>query len=196
MRHDVKDYPMFLLAAQLVRAEVPEAGFLMAGDGELRSSIEGLATDLGLAGSVFFLGRCQRISDLLNVSDVCVLSSKAEGFSNSILEYMGAGRPVVATDVGGAREAIVEGETGFLVGSGDHASMARRLVSLLQAPESARAMGEKGRQRVEQRFSSRALLRNTEVLYDSLLKKPVVSASNEQPLLLAGQPQMEQSGRD
>ena len=74
--------------------------------------------------STFFLEGCEHVSDLLSISDVCVLSSKAEGFSNSILEYMAAARPVVATDVGGAKEAIVEGETGYLVKSGDENGMA------------------------------------------------------------------------
>jgi len=170
MRHEVKDYPMFLRAAQLVKQSLPETGFLLAGEGDLRLSIRALAAELGLDENVFFLGQCKNISDLLNVSDVCVLSSKAEGFSNSIIEYMAAGRPVVATNVGGAGEAIVEGETGYLVNSGDYAAMAQRIVSLLQKPESARAMGEKGKQRVEQNFSSRALLQNTVALYDNLLR--------------------------
>ena len=192
MRHEVKDYRMFLRAAQLVKATVPDVGFLLAGEGQLRSSIEEFATRLDLTASVFFLGRCQRLSDLLNVSDVCVLSSKAEGFSNSILEYMAAGRPVVATDVGGAKEAIVEGETGYLVDSGDYASMAQRVVSLLLEPEKARAMGEKGNRRVERKFSSRALLQNTETLYNSLLANRVVSADSAGPMFLADRTAMDQ----
>jgi glycosyltransferase involved in cell wall biosynthesis len=194
MRHAVKDYPMFLRAAHLVKAAVPEAGFLLAGEGPLQSSIEGLAAELGMAKSTFFLGRCKRISDLLNVSDVCVLSSKAEGFSNSILEYMAAGRPVVATDVGGAKEVIIEGATGHLVDSGDHAAMAAKITSLLLAPEKARAMGEKGKERVAQRFSSRALLQNTEALYDSLLKNRIVSDDDVRPVFLSEQPQWTNSG--
>ena len=169
MRHEVKDYPMFLRAAQLVKHSVPGTAFLLAGEGRLRSSIESLAEELGLRESVFFLGRCEKISHLLNASDVCVLSSRAEGFSNSIIEYMAAGRAVVATSVGGAAEAIVEGETGYLVDSGDYIAMAKRLVSLLQNPATARAMGQKGKQRIEQNFSSGALLRNTETLYQRLL---------------------------
>lgn len=169
MRHEVKDYPMFLRAAQLVKHAVPGAAFLLAGEGHLRPSIESFTEELGLRESVFFLGRCEDVSHLLNASDVCVLSSRAEGFSNSILEYMAAGRAVVATNVGGAAEAIIEGETGYLVDSGDYIAMAKRLVSLIQNPEKARAMGEKGRQRVHEKFSSSALLYNTEQLYQQLL---------------------------
>ena len=73
---------------------------------------------------VFFVGRSQKVAELLSVSDVCALSSTAEGFSNAILEYMAAARPVVVTDVGGAREAVIEGETGYLVSAGCDEQMA------------------------------------------------------------------------
>jgi len=173
MRHEVKDYPMFLLAAQRVSKAIPEVGFLLAGEGELQGSLKELASTLDIAGKTFFLGRSKNIAELLSVSDVCVLSSKAEGFSNSILEYMAAGRPVVATDVGGAREVIVEDETGHIVPSGDDELMARRIISLLQGPARARVMGEQGRRVVEEKFSSQVLLQNTEALYERLFRRHV-----------------------
>jgi glycosyltransferase involved in cell wall biosynthesis len=169
MRHDVKDYPMFLRAAVQINKALRETAFLLAGEGPLQSSLQALAAELGISSKTFFLGRCENIAELLSVSDVCVLSSKAEGFSNSILEYMAAGRPVVATDVGGAREAIVENETGFIVPSGNDELMAERVIALLRDPQKARAMGERGRRVVEEKFSSQALLRNTEALYQRLL---------------------------
>jgi len=104
-----------------------------------------------------------------------VLSSKAEGFANSILEYMAAGRPVVATDVGGAREAIVEGETGYTVASGNDRAMANMVVSLLRDPGKAKLMGERGRRVVQEKFSDGALLEKTEALYESLLASHVGS---------------------
>ena len=171
MRHEVKDYPMFLRAAQRVSKAIPEVGFLLAGEGELQGSLKELASQLDIAGKTFFLGRSKNIAELLSVSDVCVLSSKAEGFSNSILEYMAAGRPVVATDVGGAREVIVEDETGHIVPSGNDELMATRIISLLQDPARARAMGEQGRRVVEEKFSSQGLLQNTEALYRRLLNE-------------------------
>ena len=170
MRHEVKDYPMFLRAAKAIKAAVPQAGFLLAGEGELEDSLKSLASDLGIAGCTFFLGRCDKVAELLSVSDVCVLSSKAEGFSNSIIEYMAAGRPVVATDVGGAREAIVEGETGFLVPSGDYGQLAERVITLLKEPERARQMGDNGKQIARLKFSCEEQLRQTESLYERLLR--------------------------
>jgi glycosyltransferase involved in cell wall biosynthesis len=169
MRHDVKDYPMFLRAARRVSRAVPEAGFLLAGEGELQESLKQLAAQMGIGGNTFFLGRSENVAQLLSVSEVCALSSKAEGFSNAILEYMAAGRPVVATDVGGAREAIVEDETGYIVPSGNDELMAEKIISLLRDPAKARLMGAQGRRVVEEKFSSQALLRNTETLYERLL---------------------------
>jgi glycosyltransferase involved in cell wall biosynthesis len=173
MRHAVKDHPTFLRAARRVRAAVPEAAFVLAGEGELSDGLQALAAELGLERDAYFIGRCEReqVAELLSVSDVCVLSSTAEGFSNSILEYMAAGRPVVATDVGGAREAIVEGESGYLVAAGDDAGMAARLVELLRDEERARLMGARGREIVEQRFSAEAQLLNTEALYERTLQR-------------------------
>jgi glycosyltransferase involved in cell wall biosynthesis len=169
MRHAVKDQQMFLRAARRVRAEVPTAAFVLAGEGKLTASLRALAEQLGLKDDTFFLGRCEHVAELLAVSDVCVLSSRAEGFANVILEYMAAARPVVATDVGGAREAVVEGETGYLVAPGDDEAMAARIVALLREPERARALGERGRRVVAQNFSCAAQLRRTEGLYDRLL---------------------------
>src|SRR5262249_32604359 len=156
----VKDHPMLLRAAQRVKADVPEAAFVIAGEGELREETERLAAELGLRESCLFIGRCASVPDLLAASDICVLSSQAEGFSNSILEYMAAGRAVVATNVGGASEAIVEGETGHLVNAGDDSAMAERLVSLLRDPEKRRTMGLNGRRVVEQRFSCESRLKS------------------------------------
>ena len=169
MRHEVKDYPMFLRAAERVSRALPDVGFLLAGEGELKASLKIYATELGIADKTVFLGRVENIATLLSVADVCVLSSKAEGFSNSILEYMAAGCPVVATDVGGAREAIVEGETGYLVASGDDLMMAQLIISLFEKPEEAQRLSENGRRVVGQKFSIEAQLRNTEVLYERLL---------------------------
>jgi L-malate glycosyltransferase len=171
MRHEVKDYPMFLRAARRIKDAIPAAAFLLAGEGDLTESIRSLSLDLKLEDSSFLLGRCENLAELLSISDVCVLSSKAEGFSNSILEYMAAGCPVVATDVGGAREAIIEGETGYLVRAGDDALMAEHVVALLSEPERARTMGQTGKRLVSEKFSCDSQLSRTEELYERLLQQ-------------------------
>jgi glycosyltransferase involved in cell wall biosynthesis len=172
MRHPMKDQATFLRAARRVRDEIPEAAFVLAGEGELLEEMRGLAFDLGLESDTFFTGRCANVSDLLAVSDVCVLSSKGvEGFSNSIIEYMAAARPVVATDVGGAAEQVVEGETGHIVAAGDDEAMAAHIITLLKDPARAREMGERGLSRVREKFSCEAQLERTEALYERLLRR-------------------------
>jgi L-malate glycosyltransferase len=176
LRHAVKDHPMFLRAAARVRAAVPDAGFVIAGEGELLPGLRELANGLRLERDVFFIGRCPNVAELLFVSDVCALSSTAEGFSNAILEYMAAARPVVVTDVGGAREAVVGGETGYIVPAHDDEKMAERIIALLREPVRARAMGARGREIVEEKFSCQRHLHNTLELYQELLGPSVETA--------------------
>jgi glycosyltransferase involved in cell wall biosynthesis len=172
LRNPVKDHPMFLRAAARVRAAVPDAAFVIAGEGELMPGLRQLAAELGIANDVHFIGRCDDVASLLFASDVGVLSSRAEGFANAILEYMAAGLPVVATDVGGVREAIVEGETGYIVPSGDDEKMAARIIQVLNDDDQAHAMGALGKTIVAGKFSCDQHLRNTLDLYEELLAMP------------------------
>lgn len=165
LRHKVKNQPMFLRTAKRVVQQFPNAHFVLAGEGELREDLEKLAQDLEIAGNTHFIGGCTQVPELLSISFAGVLTSFNEGFSNSILEYMAAALPVSATNVGGASEAIIENETGFLVESDDDESMANRLIELLQDEEKARNFGIKGRKIAEEKFSCAAQLENTLKLY-------------------------------
>ncbi len=167
LRHEVKNQPMFLRGARKVLQKYPDAHFILAGEGELKETLENLAKDLKIEENTHFIGRCAHIPELLSVSDICTLTSLAEGFSNSILEYMAAGKPVIATNVGGASEAIIEGETGFLIVSDDDETLANRLIELLSDTEKAQSFGAKGRKIVEEKFSLNAQLSKTLKLYDS-----------------------------
>jgi L-malate glycosyltransferase len=179
MRHAMKDQATFLQAARIVSSEVKDAAFVLAGEGELLKTYKELARTLNIQTKTFFPGRVGEVSDLLSVSDVCVLSSSGvEGFSNSILEYMAAARPVVATRIGGAPEAVEHGETGYIVDVKDYKQMATHIIDLLKSPERAKEMGERGLLTVKQKFSLEAQLRNTEDLYRSLLKRPKEALSN------------------
>jgi glycosyltransferase involved in cell wall biosynthesis len=172
VQHAVKDHPTFLRAAARVHKAVPEATFVIAGEGRLMNELRAFAEELGIERNTFFIGRCQRVAELLSISNVCVLSSRAEGFSNSILEYMAAARPVVVTDVGGAREAVIEGETGFIVPAGDDENMAERIMKLLRDPERASAMGTRGKLTVAEKFSCETQVERTTALYEHLLARP------------------------
>jgi L-malate glycosyltransferase len=165
LRHTVKNQPMFLRAAQKVLAKHSDSHFVLAGEGELRESLENLAGALKISQNVHFIGRCTKVPELLSVSYACALTSFNEGFSNSILEYMAASKPVVATKVGGASEAIIEDETGYLVESDDDNSLAEKLIWLLENPMQAGEMGKKGRAIVEAKFSCAAQLEKTKSLY-------------------------------
>ena len=169
LRNPVKDHPMFLRAAARVRATVPDAAFVIAGEGELMPGLKQLASELGIAEDVHFVGRCDDVASLLFASNVGALSSKSEGFANAILECMASGLPVVATDVGGVREAIIEGETGYIVPSGDDRMMAERIIQVLANDETARMMGSRGKSLAAEKFSKDRHLQNTLELYDELL---------------------------
>ncbi|MFN0141451.1 MAG: glycosyltransferase family 4 protein [Pyrinomonadaceae bacterium] len=171
LRHDVKNVPMFLRAAKRVVAAYPDATFVIAGEGELDQQLRRVANELGVTGNVQFIGRCTDVPALLATSKACVLTSRAEGFSNSILEYMAAGKPVVATNVGGAGEAIVDGTTGYLVASDDDEAMAKRLLEILGDEKRAEEMGDAGQRRIRENFSSDVQLEMTLRLYNELLSK-------------------------
>ncbi len=169
LRHAVKNVPMLLRAAKSVVEKKPDTHFVIAGEGEFEAELRTLASELGVAENVHFIGRCTDIPALLAVSDICVLTSTAEGFSNSILEYMAAGKPVVATNVGGAGEAIMDGESGYLIKSDDDAAMAERLIALLEDEEKAVSFGAEGKRIANEKFSQETQLMKTIELYNSFL---------------------------
>ena len=171
LRHSVKNVPMFLRAAKRVAESAPITHFVVAGEGELENDLKAVAHELGVADNVHFIGRCTDVPALLAASYACVLTSTAEGFSNSILEYMAAGKPVVATNVGGATESVIDEETGFLVASDDDAAMADRLIDLLNNEEKARQFGTAAKHIVTAKFPQDAQLQNTLDLYNSLLNR-------------------------
>jgi len=167
LRHDVKNIPMLLRAAKRLRDT--KAHFVIAGEGELENDLKAQATQLSVAERVHFIGRCSDVPSLLATSDICVLTSKAEGFSSSILEYMAAGKPVVATNVGGAAEVIVDGSSGFIVESDDDAALAERLNGLLDDKVLAGRLGDEAKRTVSERFSFARQLNETKAIYNSIL---------------------------
>lgn len=171
MRHTTKNQQMFLRVAARLKDTVKDARFVLAGEGELVPGLKKLAEEMGVADVCHFIGRCTSVPDLLSISEICAISSNYEGFSNSILEYMAASKPVVVTNVSGASEAVKEGETGYIVDLDDDKTMAERLLYLLNNPEKGREMGQQGRKVVEARFSTEAQVVKLKELYDGLLTK-------------------------
>jgi glycosyltransferase involved in cell wall biosynthesis len=158
----------FARLAKQVAAAVPEAEFVLAGDGELRPDLESLVRELGLFGRFHLLGWRRDIPELLWVSDLLVLTSRWEGLPRVYLEALAAGLAVVGTRVDGAAEAVREGETGYLFEPGDVAGMAERVIALLRDPGERRRLAAAGRSRVEE-FDIRHLVPAQEALYEELL---------------------------
>lgn len=133
-------------------------------DDGIQASLIERAGQLGIAGNVKFLGSRTDVPSLLRLADVGVLSSHEEGFSNAVLEGMAAGLPMVVTDVGGNAEAVLDGETGYVVPPRDPARLGQALLAVARDGDRAR-MGARGRQRVQNLFTVGACLRQYEVLY-------------------------------
>ena len=143
-----KNHALFLRAAALVRRHLPQAQFLVIGDGPRRAELELLAQELGIGDAVHFLGSRSDVPELLGLVDVMLLTSHMEASPVSILEAMAAGKPVVATRVGSVAELVLHGQTGYLVESGAAEEIAGHTVELLRERWRAAAMGRAARERV------------------------------------------------
>ncbi|TAK34825.1 MAG: glycosyltransferase [Chloroflexota bacterium] len=164
-----KDHASFLRAAALVSVKRPEVRFAIVGDGPLRGQLESLATELSLGERVVFFGNQRRVADFVGGWDVLVSSSSdKEGCSNSILEAMGLGVAVIATDAGGNRELVQTGSTGYLVPPGDHVALATAMEQALADPAHRHVVAQRGQQMVNTRFSLARMVSDYETLYTSL----------------------------
>ena len=142
---------------------------LLAGrDAGEADSLQRQAVELGISGRVRFLGERRDVPDLLAASDIGVLASQEEGFSNAVLEGMAAGLPMVVTDVGGNAEAVIDGENGFVVPARETALLAEAMSALIGDAGRRRAMGDAARGRATQSFSIDASVSAYEALYEEI----------------------------
>jgi len=131
--------------------------------------VERLALELGLSQRIRFLGARQDVAEILAGAQVFILASHWEGFPRSILEAMRAGLPVIASNVGGVREAVIHGKTGLLVPRGDVPALREAIEALLINPDSRIRMGELGRKRYEAHFTFDRMVEETLAVYESVL---------------------------
>jgi glycosyltransferase involved in cell wall biosynthesis len=143
-----KNHEMFLYVAALTQRAVPNAQFIVVGDGPQRASLETLAQSLGIAQSVRFVGTRSDIPEVLSVLDVVMLTSHMEANPICLLEAMASEKPVIATRVGSVGETVLDGRTGYLVPAGDPQRMAERLIELLSDRVKVSSMGRQGREHV------------------------------------------------
>ena len=164
----VKAVDIFLRAAGLLVDDYPLVRFLVIGDGPERRKLESLTNELQIGNQVIFLGKRDDVPSILSACDVGVLSSYFEALSNSIMEYMAAGLPVVCTDVGGNGELVENTKNGYLVPRGDYNQMAVALGKVLDDPARAKRMGDESREKAERMFRLEKFVQRVEAYYTEL----------------------------
>lgn len=169
---EAKDYPNMMQAFARVYALRPEARLMIAGLGEQMKAIQQLAQTLGIDQAVRFLGLRKDVAALMNAADGYVMSSAWEGLPMVLLEAASTGLPIVATDVGGNREVVQEGQTGYLVPPGNAEYLGAAMLRLMALSEMQRqSMGEAARASVEQRYSLESVLSQWETIYAEQLRR-------------------------
>ena len=146
------------------------ATLVIIGDGPERTALETLADDLGVADRIHWAGHRRDVPALLPAFDLYIQPSLHEGMPNTILEAMAAGLPVVATAVGGTPEVVVDGVTGLLVPPRDSNALVEAMAMLLSDQNLRYRMGRAGQERVKGQFSLERMVRQTQALYERLLK--------------------------
>jgi glycosyltransferase involved in cell wall biosynthesis len=165
----VKGLDVFVRAAAEVSRSCPDVTFEIAGEGEQRPALEQLARELGLGPRLRLLGVVEDVPAFLGRVSVAVLCSRSEGMSNAVLEYMAAGRALVATQVGANSELVQDGVSGLLVPPGDASALAAAMRRLVEDPELRVRLGSAARNRAERQYSRPVMVRRFEEFYRALV---------------------------
>lgn len=165
--NSIKNIPMMLRGLRLVLQQVPDTTLIIAGQGEEEKGLKTLAVELGIADQVKFIGLRFDLSEIYPLFDVFLLTSFSEGISVTLLESMACGVPSVVTDVGGNKELVVEGETGYLVPVDADQLLAQRVCELLLSANLALQFGDAAQQRVEKEFLANKMMSKYQQLYIS-----------------------------
>jgi glycosyltransferase involved in cell wall biosynthesis len=158
-------------AAAFLRDRYPDLRVVIWGEGPLRPNLEALVTSLGLDGLVQFPGHAHRAEEALLAMDAFVLPSLSESCSNSLMEAMAVGLPVIASNAGGNPELVVDGGSGVLVPPGEPARLAQAMARLMDNPAAAAALGAHAAQRIRTEFTLSKMLAGVEALYASALSR-------------------------
>jgi glycosyltransferase involved in cell wall biosynthesis len=165
-----KGHAELLAAAAAVIDQMPSSRFWLVGkDRGMQKHLKQKARELGILNRVIFAGERSDIPNILAASDILVLPSHEEGFSNVILEAMAAGLPLVATRVGGAQEAVLDGVTGWLVQPNRPKELATKIVDLLNNPKRSKEWGERGKERVKKEFGIEKMVEEHLMLYQGVM---------------------------
>lgn len=170
-----KDLATMLRAVQQVAQEIPEFRLLIVGDGPERARLESLTAELNLKSQVEFLGERNDVPQLLSQAGFYVSSSLTEGISLTLLEAMSVGLPIVATNVGGNPEIVQQPATGLLVPSANPALLASAMIQMCENQDQWAETGQRARERVEQYFNIRTMIKDYENLYLDILNTSLKS---------------------
>lgn len=163
-----KDYETYISAAQMILENHNDVTFLAIGDGENLSKCKKLVRPR-FQSKVKFLGKQNNVESLISIFDIGVLATYSEGISNSIIEYMALGKPVVASDSRGTKELVLDGTTGFLVSPGDVKHMCIKIIRLLENTDLAIKMGHAGKDRISTFFNLDKMTTSYIDLYHDIL---------------------------
>lgn len=163
-----KGHEVVFEALPQIRQEIPGIRIKIVGDGPHAAVLRREA--INLDDIVEFVGQRDDVPELLGAADVLLLPSRTEALPTVLIEAGAAGLPVVATDVGGTREIVEDGTTGFVVPSGNALSLASRAVDILSDPDLASAMGEAARARINRLFTLERQARLTSGLYQQVMR--------------------------
>jgi glycosyltransferase involved in cell wall biosynthesis len=166
-----KGHEFVMQAIPLILNEVNDVVFIFVGGGPLRKTLEDLATQLKVRGKVIFAGIRNDVPEILQVLDVFCLASLYEGMGRVILEAQVAGKPVVATKIGGIPDIVCENKTAFLVETKDSPALAEAIIRLIRDDNLRKAMSEAAKEFVGYKFSSEKMVSDIIKLYEELLAK-------------------------
>ena len=167
----IKNHKTLIFAFKEIVTIHPNTNLAIVGDGSLRNKLENQTYQLGIKNKVIFMGERDDVPEILKTFDIFVLPSLNEGMSNTILEAMATGIPVIASNVGGNPELVIDGETGFLFPTNDVESLVQKIKTYILHPELKQKHGYNAHKRVEEKFSLDQMVRRYEELYVELVER-------------------------
>ncbi len=171
---ELKGYPYLIKAASLILQKFPKKlKFLIVGDGYMSDELKILAKGLGITDKIIFAGQRKDVPEILHIFDIFVSTSYYEGLPRSIIEAQACRVPVVATNVGGTPEVVINNETGILVPPKDEKAIANAVIDLLVDKTKVKRMGNAGREWVQKQFDAPVFIKRTEDLFEDLIRKHI-----------------------
>lgn len=165
-----KNYDIFFNAIERASKTIPNLKVVAVGGGDLLEAFRESSKARGFLKQVIFTGAVEDVSRYLQVMDVaCLVPGKNEGFSNSILEKMATGLPMIVSDVGGNAEAVIDGYNGIVISPNDSVALAEAIIHLYGHPEKRKMMGFNSRKRVEEMFSIQRMVQQHEEYYEKIM---------------------------